>query len=80
MRALLDLFFLRTRGVEESIFEILEPTMKAQQSGGLKDDGRADQPARAQEQSAQAEEQTVGGAKIGSSSPRSPHDQKLPFG
>src|ERR1035437_1995267 len=33
--------FLWTRGVEESIFEILEPTMKAQQGGGLEDYGRA---------------------------------------
>src|SRR5664279_4005181 len=33
---------LWTRGVKESIFEILERTMKAQQGGGLEDDGRAD--------------------------------------
>jgi hypothetical protein len=34
--------FLRTGGVEESIFEILEPTMKTQQGSGLEDYGRAD--------------------------------------
>src|ERR1035437_7944961 len=34
--------FLWTRGVKESTFEILERTMKAQQGGGLEDDGRAD--------------------------------------
>src|SRR5664279_1460656 len=34
--------FLWTRGIKESIFEILERTMKAQQGGGLEDDGRAD--------------------------------------
>jgi hypothetical protein len=33
---------LWTRGVKESIFEILERTMKAQQGGGLEDYGRAD--------------------------------------
>src|SRR5664279_1154634 len=30
---------LWTRGIKESIFEILERTMKAQQGGGLEDDG-----------------------------------------
>ena len=34
--------FLWTRGVEESIVAILERTMKAQQGGGLEDQGRAD--------------------------------------
>lgn len=37
--------------------------MQPQQSGGLEDDGRADQPARVQEL-AEPEEPTVGGAKI----------------
>jgi hypothetical protein len=41
--------FLRTGGVEESILEILEPTMKAQQGGGLEDYGQPEQPTRAKE-------------------------------
>src|SRR5664279_1060836 len=48
--------FLWTRGVKESIFEILERTMKAQQGGGLEDYGRADEPTRAQELGTKPEE------------------------
>jgi hypothetical protein len=68
---------LRTRGVKESIFEMLEPTMQAQQGGWPEDYGRADQPTRAQELGTEPEEQTVGGAKIGRSAARAPQDQEL---
>ena len=51
--------------------------MKAKQGGRLEDDGSAHEPTRAQEQSAEAEEQTVGRAEIGRSSPRPLHDQEL---
>jgi hypothetical protein len=70
---------LRTRGIEESIFEIPEPTMKAQQGGGLQDDGGAQEPTRAQELRNEPKEHTVGGAEIGRSSPRPPYHQKLLF-
>jgi len=68
---------LRSGGVEESIFEILEPTMKAQQGGGLEDYGRADQPTRAQEPGTKPEEQAVGGAKIGRSAAGALQEQEL---
>jgi hypothetical protein len=51
--------------------------MKAQQGGGLEDDGRADQPTRAQELGTEPEEPTVGGAKIGRSAARALQDQEL---
>jgi hypothetical protein len=53
--------------------------MKAQQGGGLEDDGGAQEPTRAQELCTEPKEHTVGGAKIGRSSPRPPHYQKLLF-
>jgi hypothetical protein len=51
--------------------------MTAQQGGGLEDEGRVQEPTTVQEQRAEPEEQTVGGAKIGRSSPRPLHDQEL---
>ena len=51
--------------------------MKAQQGGGLEDDGRAQEPTRAQDVCTEPKEHTVGGAKIGRPLPRAPHDQEL---
>src|ERR1035437_3216068 len=51
--------------------------MKAQQGSGLEDDGRADQPTRAQEPGTKPEEQAVGGAKIGRSAAGPLQDQEL---
>ena len=59
------------------MFEIPEPTMKAQQGGGLEDDGGAHEPTRAQELRKEPKEHTLGGAQIGRSSPRPPYHQKL---
>jgi hypothetical protein len=67
----------RTRRIEESIFQIPEPTMKAQQGGGLQDDGGAQEPTRPQELRKEPKENTVGGAEIGRSPPRTPYHQKL---
>ena len=53
--------------------------MKAQQGGGLEDDGGAQEPTRAQELCTQPKEHTVGGAEIGRSSPRPPRYQQLLF-
>jgi hypothetical protein len=53
--------------------------MKAQQGGGLEDDGGAQEPTRPQELRKEPKENTVGGAEIGSSPPTTPHDQELPF-
>ena len=53
--------------------------MKAQQGGVLEDDGGAQEPTRAQELCTEPKEHTVGGAKIGRSSPRPAHYQKLLF-
>ena len=70
---------LRSGGVEEWIFELLEATMKAQQGSGLEDDDRIDQPTRAQELGTKPEEQAVGGAKIGCSAAGALQDQELLF-
>src|ERR1039457_6495766 len=51
--------------------------MNAQQGSGLEDDGRADQPTRAQEPGTKPEEQAVGGAKIGRSAAGPLQDQEL---
>ncbi len=51
--------------------------MKAKQGGGLDYDGRAQKTTTAQELGTEPENQTVGGAKIGRSSPRPTHYQKL---
>src|ERR1035437_940351 len=51
--------------------------MKAQQGSGLEDDGRADQPTRAQEPGTKPEEEAVGGAKIGRSAAGALQDQEL---
>jgi hypothetical protein len=51
--------------------------MKAQQGSGLEDDGRADQPTRAQEPGTKPEEQAVGGAKIGRSAAGPLQDEEL---
>src|ERR1035441_1223404 len=51
--------------------------MKAQQGGGLEDDGRADEPTKAQELGTEPEEPTVGDAKIGRSAARTLQDQEL---
>src|SRR5208337_3481529 len=48
---------LRTGGVEASRFAFQEPTMEAQQGGGLEDNGGAHEPTRAQERRAEPEEQ-----------------------
>ena len=53
--------------------------MEAEQGGGLEDYGGAHETTRAQELRIEPEEQTVGGAKIGGTSPRAPQDQKLSF-
>jgi hypothetical protein len=53
--------------------------MKAQQGGGLEDDGGAQEPTRAQELCTEPKEHMVGGEKIARSSPRTPQYQKLPF-
>ena len=71
--------FLRTRGVEESIFEILEPTVKAQQGGGLEDYGGAQETTRAQELRIEPEDYTVDGAKIWGTTARAAQDQELLF-
>ena len=59
------------------MFEILEPTMKAQQGGGLDDNGGAQEPTRAQELCTEPKEHTVGGAKIGRSAAGALQDQEL---
>ena len=53
--------------------------MKAQQGGGLENDGGAQESPRTQEQGTEPEEPTVGGARVGRSSPRPVQDQKLVF-
>jgi hypothetical protein len=53
--------------------------MQAQQGGWPEDYGRADQATRAQEPGTEPEEQTVGGAKIGSTATGSLQDQELLF-
>jgi hypothetical protein len=56
--------------------ELLEATMKAQQGGGLEENGRADQPTKAQELGTKAQEHALDGAKIGRSAAGAPQDQK----
>jgi len=53
--------------------------MKAQQGGGLEDDGAAQEPTRVQELGTEPKEHTVHGAEIRGATARAAQDQQLLF-
>jgi hypothetical protein len=67
------------RGIQESVFEIPQPLMEAEQSGGAQNDGRPQESARIEERGAEPEKQTIGGPETRGSPTVSPQDQELVF-
>jgi hypothetical protein len=64
-------------GVKKSVFEIPEPTMKAQQGGRFENDGSTQKSTCVQEPAKESEEHPVSRSQIGCSMPRPLQDQEL---
>jgi hypothetical protein len=66
-----------TAGIPESIFEIPQGTVEAEQGGGAEKDGVAEQSSGMEKRRGQAQEEPVGGREVRSAPTVAPQDQEL---